>query len=105
MNVLARIGIGLVSGLATMGVILGTLEEQVSERRMLFIGAIVGTASATVPALIEVALEQKKPQSPIKALERQLNRKDLTPIEALKLAEQLATLRALPQTEEESKNV
>ena len=91
MPFLIRLGLGAVTGALSMLFILGMLENEVNPRRMLFIGALCGVTTATT---LEWQRKQRDPLTPIAALTLQLSRMDLSPSDAVAIAEQLATLHA-----------
>jgi hypothetical protein len=92
MQALIRLGVGASAGAVSMLLVLGTLENQVNWRRMLFIGAFCGIGTAGV---LETVGQRRKILSPIEALTLQLSRLDLPPSEAVAIAEQLGKLHSL----------
>jgi hypothetical protein len=90
MRILIRLGVATVAGTVTMALILGMLEAEVNWRRMLFIGAVCGLGTA---ATLEL-LDHRRRLTPIEALTAQLCRTDLSPADAVAIAEQLATLQS-----------
>lgn len=90
MRILIRLSVATIAGTVTMALILGMLESEVNWRRMLFIGAVCGLGTA---AALEL-LDHRRPLTPIEALTAQLSRTDLSPADAVAMAEHLATLQA-----------
>ncbi len=102
MRILMRLGVGGIAGIASMGLLLGTLEHEVNPRRMLFIGAIVGLGTAGVLEVLQMGHGSQRahaPLTPVQALTLQLSRMDLPAGDAVRIAEQLATLQTLQEGE------
>lgn len=87
----------IAGGLLTMGAIVGTLEDQVNVRRMLWIGGMTGFGAGAIGTLALITSGAGKPQAkeeltPLDAATLQLNRKDLPPEVALRLTDSVARI-------------
>ena len=94
---LSKLLLGTIAGLSLMALVLGMMERQVNPRRMLFIGAFLGAGTAAIlEPFTGSSSSQPKNLTPIEALSQQLSRTDLSPEQALDLAEALGKLQSLP---------